>query len=87
MPKNATKFIILCWYRPPTNNLDTQSFDAFEGILSKLGSDDKEVIKIGDTNCDLMSRKNGNTKRLIFIRMTCFTSNNKSEIILILLLK
>ena len=52
MPKNAKNFIILCWYRPPTNDLDTASFKASERILSKLDSEDKEVIIIGDTNCD-----------------------------------
>ena len=62
--KNAKNFIIHCWYRPPTNDLDTESFNAFEGILSKLDSEDKEVIIIGDTNCDFMSHKNSNTKRL-----------------------
>ena len=49
---------------PPTKDLDTESFDAFEGIPSKLDSEDKEVMIIGDKNCDLMSFKDSNTKQL-----------------------
>ena len=52
-PKNAKSFVTLCWYRPPTDNEDSKSFDTLEGILRKLDSEDKEVILIGDTNCDL----------------------------------
>ena len=63
-PKNAKSFVILCWYRPPTDNQDSKSFDTLEGISRKLDSEDKEVILIGDTNCDLKSQSDWNTKRL-----------------------
>ena len=46
------------------DNQDSKSFDNLEGILRKLDSEDKEVILIGDTNCDLKSHSDWNTKRL-----------------------
>ena len=36
MPKNAKNFIILCWYRPPTNDLSTASFNAFLGNFKQI---------------------------------------------------
>ena len=42
--------------------IDTGSFDAIQRSLSKLDSEEKEVIIIGDTNCDLMSDKDTDTK-------------------------
>ena len=63
-PKNTKSFVILCWYRPPTDNQDSKSSDTLEGILRKLDSENKEVILIGYTNCDLKSRSDWNTKRL-----------------------
>ena len=63
-PKYAKSFVSLCWYRPPTDNQDSKSCNTLEGILSKLDYEDKDVIFIGDTNCDPKSRSDGNTKRL-----------------------
>ena len=63
-PKNAKSFVILSWYRPPTDNQDSKSFDNLEGILRKFDSEDKEVILVGDTKCDLKSHSDRNTKRL-----------------------
>ena len=53
MPKHAKNFITLCWYRPPTNDLDTDSFNAFEGILSKLDLENKEVMIVRVILCQV----------------------------------
>ena len=38
------------WYRPP--KYDTLSFAELEHVLKVLDSEGKEIILIGDTNCD-----------------------------------
>ena len=62
-PKNAKSIVILCLYRPPTDNQDSMSVNTLEEIVHKLDYEDMEVILIGDTNCDLKARNNRNTKR------------------------
>ena len=71
---------------PPTSDFDNESFDAFERILNKLDSEDKELIIIGDTNCDLMSKADRNTNRIKSL-YDLFHLNSKSEITPVLLLK
>ena len=56
--------IILCWYRPTASDRDNESFNALERILKRLDSEDKELIIIGDTNCNLTSKTDRNTKRI-----------------------
>ena len=55
--KNAKSFVILCWYRPPTDNQDSKSFETLEGIIRKLDSENKEFILNGDTNCDQVMKR------------------------------
>ena len=50
-PPKARPYIILLWYRPPSNNNDT--FEKLENVLLFLEHEGKEVILLGDTNCDL----------------------------------
>ena len=59
-PKYAKVFVILCWYRPPTSDIDNCSFKALAKIIRKIDAESKEIILIGDTNCDFKSSKDGN---------------------------
>ena len=47
-------FIMVAWYRPPSDPMS--SFDLLEKVLSLLDRKGKEVILIGDTNCDFSDR-------------------------------
>ena len=62
--KNAKHFIIFAGTPPPTHYLDTETFNAFKGILSESDSEHKEVKIIEDAYCDFMSHKDSNTKQL-----------------------
>ena len=64
MPKCSSFFIFLAWYRPP--KYDHNSFFELEQILQILESENKEVILLGDTNCDDLcyDTKNNMTKSL-----------------------
>ena len=63
-PKTAKSFFRVSWYRPPTANVDDVTFENLKVVLTTLDREDKEIILIGDTNCDLMNDRNANTKRL-----------------------
>ena len=52
-PFHARSFIVICWYRPPTSGNDKKSFEALRNLLSAVDAEGKEIILIGDTNCDL----------------------------------
>ena len=60
----ARSFHVICWYRPPTASVDYAAFEELEKILKRLESDEKEIILIGDTNCDFKNNKNANSKKL-----------------------
>ena len=49
-PKCSSPFVMMAWYIPP--KYDTFSFTELELVLKVLDSEDKEIIFIGDTNCD-----------------------------------
>ena len=63
-PTQAKSFLIVCWYRPPTSRVDEESFENLRDTLKQLDKEEKEIILIGDTNCDIASKQNTNTKRL-----------------------
>ena len=54
-PVNASPFIIIAWYRPPSDPIST--FDKLEKVLQYLENDNKEIILIGDTNCNLLRQE------------------------------
>ena len=54
-PVNASPFIIIAWYRPPRDPIST--FDNLEKVLQYLENDNKEIILIGDTNCNLLHQE------------------------------
>ena len=51
LPPKAKPYFLVAWYRPPSDLVD--SFNKLEQILSFLDKEEKEVILLGDTNCDL----------------------------------
>ena len=44
--------------------VDDVAFENLREILAKLDKEEKEIILVGDTNCDTMDHKNANTKKL-----------------------
>ena len=58
-PKCSSPFVILAWYRPP--KYDTLSFTELEHVLKVLDSEGKEIISIGETNCDQLCDDTRNT--------------------------
>ena len=56
-PKHAKSCIVLCWYRPPTEGTDASTFEALTKIVKKLNAEGKEIILVGDTNCDYKSQR------------------------------
>ena len=44
-------FLIIAWYRPPNDPVG--SFNKLEHVLTYLDREGKEIILLGDTNCDL----------------------------------
>ena len=53
-PLRCRPIIIVAWYRPPSDPVS--SFELLEKVLSFLDREDKEIILIGDTNCDFSDR-------------------------------
>ena len=51
---NGKPFLLVAWYRPPGRPVDT--FVKMEKVLTFLDKEDKEIIFLGDTNCDLTKR-------------------------------
>ena len=50
LPPKAKSYFVVAWYRPPSDPVE--SFNKLELILSFLDKEEKEVILLGDTNCD-----------------------------------
>ena len=63
-PGRAKPFLLVCWYRPPTCGVDDEAFEKLTKVLSDLDKDEKEIILVGDTNCDFKDSKNTNAKKL-----------------------
>ena len=53
-PPKSKPFLVLVWHRPP--NSPVGSFIKLEKVLSCLDKEDKELILLGDTNCDLIPK-------------------------------
>ena len=54
LPKSKS-FHVLAWYRPPSDPVG--SFNKLEKVLSFLDKEGKEIILLGDTNCDLTPKQ------------------------------
>ena len=46
----AKPFLINSWYKPPNTTLEI--FNAFEDLITRMDSGNKEIILLGDYNCD-----------------------------------
>ena len=53
-PPKSKPFLVIAWYRPPSDPVG--SFDKLEKALAFLDREGKEIILLGDTNCDLTGR-------------------------------
>ena len=58
--------LISAWYRPP--NSEMKIFDSFEIFLKKCDAESKELLIIGDINCNILkSLRDSNTNKLMFL--------------------
>ena len=74
----AKPFLINTWYRPPNSSLEV--FDSYEDIVKNMDIEDKEMVLVGDFNCDWSlesSNSNPQKTRLVDILQIYFNSNNK----------
>ena len=53
-PPNSNPFFVIVWYRPPSE--PNSCFDSLHENLSFLDGEGKEIIILGDTNCDFCHR-------------------------------
>ena len=51
-PKGAGPFVVVAWYRPPTEPVET--FMKLANNIDFFDRENKEIIILGDTNCDLL---------------------------------
>ena len=58
-PPKSKPCLVVAWYRPPSDPVD--SFDKLEKALSFLDKEGKEIILLGDTNCDLAKKSSDQT--------------------------
>ena len=69
LPPKAKSYYVVASYRPPSNPVE--SFSKLEPIISFLDKEEKEVILLGDTNCDFTEKKgivmDSNAKHLTYI--------------------
>ena len=49
-PPKAKPYLVFSWYRPPSATIET--FESLERVLRFIESEDKEIILLGDANCD-----------------------------------
>ena len=56
-PPKTRSFFIVAWYGPPSEAVNI--FAKLQQILSFLDSEGKEIILLGDTNCDLSNHALG----------------------------
>ena len=62
----VNRFFVCTWYRSP--NSDMSLFNEFDVILQKCEFKDKELIVVGDINCDVMkSPPDAHTQQFNFL--------------------
>ena len=62
-PPISNHFSILSWYRPPSSAIN--AFNTLEQVLRFFESEGKEMILLGDTNCDHLSGSKISSEYLI----------------------
>ena len=53
-PPKRKPFLVVAWYKSPSDPVD--SFNKLEKALVFLDQEGKEIILLGDTNCDLAKK-------------------------------
>ena len=53
-PPKRKPFLVVAWYRPPGRLVGT--FEELEKVLSFLDKEGKEIMFLGDTDCDLTEK-------------------------------
>lgn len=62
---NSRPFVILACYRPPNYLIEDPFFDSLESLTSQIDTENKDLILMGDLNCDYLSTSdNLYTKKL-----------------------
>ena len=62
----SKSFLVCTWYRPPNSNMNL--FNDCETFFQKCESENKELILIGDINCDVSKAlPDAHTQQLIFL--------------------
>ena len=61
-PPHSNPFIVIAWYRPPSE--PNSCFDSLQENLSFFDREGKEIIILGDTNCDF-SHANNNPSHVV----------------------
>ena len=64
-PKCSKPFFVLAWYRPP--NYETETLEELNDLLELLDKENKEIIVIGDVNCNDLDL-DGKNKILVKLR-------------------
>ena len=65
-PPKCKPILILSIYRPPNSKIEF--FDRLKVLFQNLDNEQKELIIVGDLNCDLLQRNFSNdTKRFNYI--------------------
>lgn len=70
---NTKPFTVLACYRPPTSYASENNvfFQKFEHLIALLDHEDKEIIILGDLNCDYSAEiPNSHTKKLLSLAET-----------------
>ena len=62
-PPKSSHFCIFSWYRQPSSAID--NFNTLEQVLPFFELEGKEIILLGDTNCDLFSGSKVSSKYLV----------------------
>ena len=69
--------MVIAWYRPPSDPVAT--FEKLEHVLQFFERENKEIILLGDRNCDLLAEEqvvslnveHNNTKRIAELYQFC----------------
>ena len=58
---------MLCWYRRSTDGIDSPAFNTLSKLIKRVDIEGKQMILIGDTNCDLKKGRDSNTRKITLI--------------------
>ena len=61
--QHSKPFLVCSWYRPPNANINL--FDNFERFIQKFDIENKELIALGDFNCDVSKSSCDNLTQIL----------------------